>query len=97
MPQYSEQDLLAALSDIRNGKSLRLASREWGVPFSTLRNRIQGSESHAIAAESQQKLSKSQEDHLTAWVLTQEALGELMAKSSNLQIVFLKSKETIKS
>ena len=65
MHQYSEQDLLTALSD----------SREWSVPFNTLRSRIQGSESHVIAAESQQRLSKTQEEHLNAWVLGQQALG----------------------
>ena len=65
MHQYSEQDLLTALSD----------SREWGVPFNTLRSRIQGSESHVIAAKSQQRLSKTQEEHLNAWVLGQQVLG----------------------
>ena len=75
MHQYTEQDLLAALNDVRNRKSLRLASREWGVPFSTLQNRNQGSENHTFAAESQQRLSKIQEEHLSTWVLAQEALS----------------------
>ena len=73
--QYTEQDLLAALRDVRNGKPLRQAHREWGVPFSTLQNRNQGSESHTFAAESQQRLSKIQEEHLSTWILAQEALG----------------------
>jgi hypothetical protein len=75
MHQYTEKDLLAALCDVRNRTSLRRASREWGVPLSTLQNRNQGRESHAIASENQQKLSTSQEAHLTSWVLAQEALG----------------------
>ena len=37
--------------------------------------RTKGSESHSNAAESQQRLSRVQEEHLTQWVLTQEALG----------------------
>jgi hypothetical protein len=45
--------MLEALSDVRNGKSLRLASKEWGVPFSTLQNRNQGSENYTLAAKSQ--------------------------------------------
>ncbi len=69
MPRYPEQDLLAAVNDVKNGKSLRLASREWGVPLSTLRNRLQGQEDHITAAESQQRLSKIQEEHLTSWIL----------------------------
>ena len=56
MHQYTEHDLLAALSDVRNGKSLRLASREWGIPLSTLYNRNKGHESHTIGAENQQRL-----------------------------------------
>jgi hypothetical protein len=54
---------------------LRQANRDWGVPVSTLQNHTKGTESHDIAAESQQRLSKIQEEHLTAWVLAQEALG----------------------
>ena len=75
MRQYTEQDVAYALNDIKNGKSLRQASREWGVPLSTLQNRNNGSEHHIIAAQNQQKLSPNQEDHLSNWVLTQEALG----------------------
>jgi Tc5 transposase DNA-binding domain len=45
-----------------------------GSPFSTLRDRLKDTENHSLAAESQQKLSKAQEDHLANWVLTQEAL-----------------------
>jgi hypothetical protein len=75
MRQYSEQDLCAALNDVKNGKSLKLASREWGIPYTTLQNRNQGQESHTLAAENQQRLSPSQEEHLSNWVLAQEALG----------------------
>ena len=75
MHQYTEHDLLAALSDVRNGKSLRLASREWGIPLSTLYNRNKGYESHTIGAKNQQRLPPNQEEHLSTWVLAQEALG----------------------
>src|SRR3981081_1681147 len=75
MYQYTEQDLLVAFDNVRNGKSLRLASREWGIPLSTLQNCNYGREQHAFASESQQRLSKIQEKHLSTWVLAQEALG----------------------
>ncbi len=65
MPQYTEQDLNEALNDIRNSKSIRQASRDWGVPDTTLRNRKKGGESYFIAAQSQQRLSPSQEEHLS--------------------------------
>jgi hypothetical protein len=75
MHQYTEQDLLKALNDVKNGKSLKLASREWGIPYTTLQNRNHGRTTHSVAAESQQRLSKAQEEHLSNWVLAQEALG----------------------
>ena len=64
MHQYTEQDLLAALDDVKNGMLLKVASQEWGIFYSIIQNRNQGSKSHSLAAESQQRLSKVQEDHL---------------------------------
>jgi hypothetical protein len=87
MKTYTEQDLLAALNDVKNGKSVKLASREWGVPETTLRNRNQGQENHTIAAENQQRLSKGQEEHLTTWILAQEALGTPLTHSQIRQFV----------
>ena len=75
MPRYTEDDIAQALNDVANKKPIRQAAREWDVPYHTLRNRVEGKESHSNAAESQQRLSRVQEDHLTQWVLTQEALG----------------------
>ena len=75
MPTYTEQDLLTALNDVKNGKSVKRAYKDWGVPRSILRDHNQGRESHTIAAESQQRLSDIQEEHLTTWILAQEALG----------------------
>jgi len=74
MPWYTKDDIAQAIKDVANGKSLS-AAKEWGVPHSTLWDRIRGSEPHSLAAESQQRLSRVQEDHLANWVLTQEALG----------------------
>ena len=75
MFQYTEQDLIAALDAVKNGQSLQQASREWSVPLTILHSRNQGSKNRTVAAESQQRLSKIQENHLSNWVLTQEALG----------------------
>jgi 4-hydroxybenzoate polyprenyltransferase len=74
-PQYTEDDMVRVIADIANGKSERTAAKEWGIPRTSLRSRIQGSEEHSIAAESQQRLSRSQENHLSDWILTQEALS----------------------
>ena len=75
MPWYTKDDIAQAIKDVANGKSLTSAAKEWGVPHSILWDRIRGSEPHSLAAESQQRLSRVQEDHLANWVLTQEALG----------------------
>ena len=66
-----------AIQAVNNGQSIRKASQMWGVPFSTLRDRVVG---HAqpkgqFEAQSMQKLSSFQEKHLAEWALTQEALG----------------------
>lgn len=37
---YTENDLLTALEDIRNGKRVTQASREYNIPRRTLRDRI---------------------------------------------------------
>ena len=84
---YTEQDLLSAVADIKNGKSLRQACRDWGVPYTTLQNRNQGTNNHTTAAESQQRLSKIQEEHLTSWILAQEALGVPLSHGQIRQFV----------
>jgi hypothetical protein len=53
MRQSSEQGLCAGLNNVKNGKSLNLASRERVIPYSTLQNRNQGQESYTLAAENQ--------------------------------------------
>ena len=75
MAQYTEDDVAAAIQDVRNGKPIRRAAKDWGVPKTTLIDRLSGRESSREAAISQQRLSPVQEKHLTDWVLTQEALG----------------------
>ena len=78
MRRYTEEDVLAALANIRNRKSIRTAVNDWGVSYSTIRDRRKGSTNHVLAAESQQRLSTAQKKHLTSWILAQEALGLLL-------------------
>ncbi|KAI3331225.1 hypothetical protein F4824DRAFT_475993 [Ustulina deusta] len=61
MPNYSENDVLAAID---NGVSVRKASREYGVPRTTLHDRIIGIRPKSIAHQHTQKLSTVQEDTL---------------------------------
>jgi hypothetical protein len=75
MKQYTEEDVDSALQAIAMGRSLRKAALEWGIPRTTLRDRIDGTQPRSVAFSGLQRLSKVQEDHLTQWILTQEALG----------------------
>ena len=52
MPLYTEDDITQAIRDIENRGSLRQAVRDWGVPYQTLRGRVQGRENHSNGAES---------------------------------------------
>ena len=72
---YTEEAIQRALNAVANGMSQKKAGLEFGVPRSTLQNRINGILSRQEAHEHEQRLSPVQEDHLTQWVLTQEALG----------------------
>jgi hypothetical protein len=74
-PSYTEDDVQRVLVDIGNGKSVRKAGLDWGVPRGTLQERINGRVSRQEANEPYQRLSLVQEQRLTDWVLVQEALG----------------------
>jgi hypothetical protein len=74
-PQYTEYDVMSALAEIANGKSLRKASLEWGIPRSTLRGRNATTLSRQEGASHLQRLPTVVESRLTDWILTQESLG----------------------
>lgn len=74
----ANEDLIqGAIAAVNDGQSLRKASEQWGVPFSTLRHRLVNhtQPKGQYEAKVMQKLSPHQESHLVNWVLTQEALG----------------------
>ncbi|KAJ3498252.1 hypothetical protein NLG97_g1267 [Lecanicillium saksenae] len=64
-----------AISDVLQGMSCRQAAIHWGVPRSTLQDRIHGKPSIRESKEPNQRLSKAQEQHLCGWILTQDAAG----------------------
>lgn len=73
--QYDEKSLQSAILDVQNGMSVQRASKTWGVPRSTLQNRLKGSESHKIAHSHLQRLSTEQEEKVVQWITLQESLG----------------------
>ena len=73
---YTEQDLTDALALYeQGGESLRKLSLEFGIPRTTLYNRITGVQRRQDAFEQYQSLSRVQEDRLATWVLGQVAIG----------------------
>ncbi|KAI1867673.1 uncharacterized protein JN550_006814, partial [Neoarthrinium moseri] len=75
MKSYSEQDLQEAIAAIANGAGIKESSREFGIPKSTLQNRIRGHQPRSEAFANQQRLLPSQEEWLSTWILAQDALG----------------------
>jgi len=74
-PTYTEEDIQRALNAIANGMSQKKAGLEYGVPRSTIQNRINGHISRQEAHIPQQRLSTVQEERLAEWILIQESLG----------------------
>ena len=72
---YTEYDVMQALESITNSVSIRNASLNWGVPRSTLQDRIYGHVSHQEAAIPLQRLAPVQEQRFTSWILVQESLA----------------------
>ncbi|CCD33716.1 hypothetical protein BofuT4_P065280.1 [Botrytis cinerea T4] len=72
---YTEDDIAAALFAIAGGMSMRKACSEYGIPRTTLHNRINGHLSHKKGAQNLQKIAPVQERALANWILVQEALG----------------------
>ena len=75
MRPYTNSMLTAALNAVSNSQSIRSASKDYGIPQSTLQSRKKGSEDTRIAHEHQQRLSSSQEKVLVDWALVQGDLG----------------------
>jgi len=63
----ANEDLIqGAIAAVNNGQSMRKASKQWGVPFSTLRHRLVNhtQPKGQYEAKVMQKLSPHQESHL---------------------------------
>ena len=66
-----------AIRDFNTGvyKSQRAAARAYGIARSTLRDRLQGATSRAIAHQYEQRLTPEQEQFLVEWILEEHARG----------------------
>ena len=63
--EYTEYDIESALEEVANGKSVRKASLEWGVPRSTLQDRNATTQSRQEGASHLQRLPTVVEKRLT--------------------------------
>ncbi|KAK2744928.1 hypothetical protein CKAH01_18314 [Colletotrichum kahawae] len=75
MPQYTENDINQALEAIARGTSVKKAAFEWGIPRSTLKNRMNGQQARDIAFSDLQRLSTTQESYLAEWVNSRTLLN----------------------
>lgn len=73
--QYTKADIQNALTDIKKGVAIATAATQHRIPRSTLRDRISGSQHYKTAHNNSQRLSLEQEEHLSRWILLQEALN----------------------
>lgn len=67
---YTEVDIQAAISAIKNREhtSIRQAATAFKVRYSTLRGRMSGRNSRAVAHETEQLLSTAEESTLSRWI-----------------------------
>jgi 4-hydroxybenzoate polyprenyltransferase len=73
---YTEDNMQKALQKFnQGGHSLRAVAHEFGIPRSTLRNRLDGHRHRSVAFERLQILTRLQEVRLTQWVSAQVDLG----------------------
>ena len=61
----------SAICDLNSGiyKSQRAAAKAYGIPASTLRDRINGVTNKRISHQNQQRLTPEQESFLVDWIL----------------------------
>ena len=75
MPVLDDLALAAAIKQVTEGEPLRKVARQYHIPRSTLRRRIDGVSSKETAHSHRQSLSPTLEKGLVDWILTQARLG----------------------
>ncbi|OOQ89515.1 hypothetical protein PEBR_07950 [Penicillium brasilianum] len=72
-----EGRILLALSDLKDGraKSLRAAAKLYEIPFATLQARADGRVSRVDKRPSGHKLTQTEEDALTEWIISMDSRG----------------------
>jgi transposase-like protein len=82
--KYSENDLSSALQEIQEGNSsVSSASKKYGVPYQTLRDRL--NKSYGSQHGNTTVLSSDEEDKLEKFILAQAAFGNPLTKAEILK------------
>jgi hypothetical protein len=73
-----ELSIQSAIRDLESGvyTSQRAAAKAWGVPRSTLQDRLDGRQPRAIAHQHEQRLSPEQEEFLVEWILDKDSRAQ---------------------
>jgi len=71
-----ELAIQSAIADVESGVSQRKAADYNGVARSTLQERLNGRQGHAIAHQDQQRLTPEQEDFLADWIISEDARNQ---------------------
>jgi hypothetical protein len=73
-----ELAIQSAINDLNSGvfTSQRKAAQAWGVPRSTLQERINGRQPNATAHSNQQRLTPEQEHFLVEWILEEDSRAQ---------------------
>jgi hypothetical protein len=74
---YTEESMQSAVADIRNGvfTSIRACAKAYGVPRSTLTDRLAHRDTLAITHQRQQRLTPEQEAFIVDWILIEDSAG----------------------
>jgi len=72
-----ERMIQSCIAEYNEGKfkSIRAASKAWGLPRTTLDDRLRGAATRRVAHHHQQRLTPEQEQFLATWILEEDARG----------------------
>jgi hypothetical protein len=70
--KYTEEDLLNVIFEVQNGETQTQAAANWGIPQSTLSDRLGGIRPKKHAHRGHQRLSPDQERFICEWTLEEE-------------------------
>ena len=85
--QYEENRMQRALNAVQDGQSIRRAALEYGVPKSTLGDRVSGRVTHGTLSGPSRYLSSEEEDELVRFLLGCASVGYAKSRKEVLALV----------